>query len=287
MVDINKEVSIVIISHKSKKRVISLINKISRDFKIIIIENSLDKSIKDEFPKQNRNIQIIFSENNGYGSAINLARKHIVTKYFFVLNPDILKVNDQLINTFCDAAKELKDNFGALGPRFEKVSEKSHKQSNINEKYGQIESISGSAMFFCCEIFDRNRGFDENFFLYFEETDYCFRSNKNDYKIYQINSQRVYHDIGTSVETESENEANELKNLYIWHFIWSKFYYYKKRYSFPIALIIFIPIILRIIFRITLASIFNNTNKKEKYLIRLNGLMASIRGIQSYKRLEK
>jgi len=287
MVDTHKEVSIVIISHKSKKRVISLINQISNDFKIIIIENSLDKSIESELPKLSKNIKIIFSENNGYGSAINLARKHVVTKYFFVLNPDILKVNDQLINAFCDAAKELKDNFGALGPRFEKVSEKSHKQSNINEKYGQIKSISGSAMFFCSEIFDRNRGFDENFFLYFEETDYCFRSNKNDYKIYQINSQRVYHDIGTSVETESENEANELKNLYIWHFIWSKFYYCKKRYSFPIALIIFIPIILRILFRITLASISNNTNKKEKYLIRLNGLIASIRGMQSYKRLEK
>jgi len=287
MVDTHKEVSIVIISHKSKKRVISLINQISNDFKIIIIENSLDKSIESELPKQSKNIKIIFSENNGYGSAINLARKHVVTKYFFVLNPDILKVNDQLINAFCDAAKELKDNFGALGPRFEKVNEKSHKQSNINEKYGQIESISGSAMFFCSEIFDRNRGFDENFFLYFEETDYCFRSNKNDYKIYQINSQRVYHDIGTSVETESENEANELKNLYIWHFIWSKFYYCKKRYSFPIALIIFIPIILRILFRITLASISNNINKKEKYLIRLNGLIASIRGIQSYKRLKK
>ena len=263
MVDTHKEVSIVIISHKSKKRVISLINQISNDFKIIIIENSLDKSIESELPKQSKNIKIIFSENNGYGSAINLARKHVVTKYFFVLNPDILKVNDQLINAFCDAAKELKDNFGALGPRFEKVSEKSHKQSNINEKYGPIKSISGSAMFFCSEIFDRNRGFDENFFLYFEETDYCFRSNKNDYKIYQINSQRVYHDIGTSVETESENEAIELKNLYIWHFIWSKFYYCKKCYSFPIALIIFIPIILRIIFRIILASIFNNINKKK------------------------
>ena len=287
MVDTHKEVSIVIISHKSKKRVISLINQISNDFKIIIIENSLDKSIESELPKQSKNIKIIFSENNGYGSAINLARKHVITKYFFVLNPDILKVNDQLINAFCDAAKELKDNFGALGPRFEKVSEKSHKQSNINEKYGQIESISGSAMFFCSEIFDRNRGFDENFFLYFEETDYCFRSNKNDYKIYQINSQRVYHDIGTSVETESENEAIELKNLYIWHFIWSKFYYCKKRYSFTMALIIFIPIILRILFRITLASISNNINKKEKYLIRLNGLIASIRGIQSYKRLKK
>jgi len=82
MVDTHKEVSIVIISHKSKKRVISLINQISNDFKIIIIENSLDKSIESELPKQSKNIKIIFSENNGYGSAINLARKHVLQNIF-------------------------------------------------------------------------------------------------------------------------------------------------------------------------------------------------------------
>ena len=174
-----------------------------------------------------------------------------------------------------------------MGPRFENVSEKSHKQSNINQKYGQIESISGSAMFFCSKVFDKNEGFDENFFLYFEETDYCNRSNKNNFKIYQVNSQKVYHEIGTSVETTSKEEVEKLKNLYAWHFIWSKFYYYKKRYSFPIALIIFIPIILRIIFRVTLAITFNNNNNKKKYLIRLDGLMASIKGNKSYKRLKK
>ena len=49
----------------------------------------------------------------------------------------------------------------------------------------------------------------ENFFLYFEETDYCRRSNKNNYKIYQVNSQKVYHDIGTSVETKNDKEIGQ------------------------------------------------------------------------------
>ena len=70
-----------------------------------------------------KNIEIIFSENNGYGSAINLARTHVTTKYFFVLNPDMQKIDDKLINVFYESAKELNDNFGALGPRFENVSE--------------------------------------------------------------------------------------------------------------------------------------------------------------------
>ena len=281
-----KKVTIVIISHKSKKKVIKLISNLSSELKIIIVENSQDKSIKKELSNFKNNVQLIFSDNNGYGSAINLARTHVTTKYFFVLNPDVQKIDDKLISVFYESAKELDDNFGALGPRFENVSEKSHKQSNKNEKYGQIESISGSAMFFCTAVFDKNGGFDENFFLYFEETDYCYRSNRNNFKIYQVNSQKVYHEIGTSVETISEEEGNKLKNLYAWHFIWSKFYYYGKRYGRITSLILFLPVLLRIIFRIFMYTISGNNKNKSKYKVRLNGLVSSIVNNRSYRRIE-
>ena len=284
MNDSYKEVTVVVISHKSKKKVLNLIKDISNNYKIIIVENSQDKSIENKISDLHKNTQIIFSENNGYGSAINLARTHVATKYFFVLNPDMQKIDDNLINVFYESAKELNDNFGALGPRFENVSEKSHKQSNINEKYGQIESISGSAMFFCSEIFDKNEGFDENFFLYFEETDYCYRSNKNNYKIYQINSQRVQHDIGTSVETTSEDEANKFKDLYAWHFIWSKFYFTKKKKGYILSLFILAPILLRTIIKMIYYKGIRNTLQEKHYQIRLDGLLSSIKGQKSNKR---
>jgi N-acetylglucosaminyl-diphospho-decaprenol L-rhamnosyltransferase len=286
MVNSKNDVTIVIISHKSKKKVLNLISEISNDTKLVVVENSHDRSIKNEIIDLQKNIKLIFSENNGYGSAINLARKYVNTKYFFVLNPDIQKIDDKFIGVFCDSAKELNDNFGALGPRFVNVSEKSHKQSNINEKFGNIESISGSSMFFCSEIFDKNGGFDENIFLYFEETDYCYRSNKNNFKIYQINSQKINHDIGTSVETTSEKEINRLKDLCTWHFIWSKFYFFRKRYGRLKALILFIPILLRIIIRICLNTIFGNIKNKKKYKIRFNGLISSIKNNKSHKRIE-
>ena len=279
-----KEVTVVIISHRSKKKVLNLIKKISSNFKIIIVENSYDKSIGNELSDLNKNIEIIFSENNGYGSAINLARTHVTTKYFFVLNPDLQKIDDNLINVFYESAKELNNNFGALGPRFENVSEKSHKQSNTKEKFGQIESISGSAMFFCSEIFDKNKGFDENFFLYFEETDYCYRSNKNNFKIFQVNSQKVYHEIGTSVETTSKEDIDKLKNLYAWHFIWSKFYYAKKNKGYLYSLIIFAPTMIRTIIKLFYYKILKDINREEHYKIRLNGLLSAIKGLKSIKR---
>ena len=277
-------ITIVIVSHKSKKKLTNLIKDISNNIKIIIVENSLDKSIEIELSKLGKKIEIIFSENNGYGSAINLARTHVATKYFFVLNPDMQKIDDKLISVFYESAKELNDNFGALGPRFENVSEESHKQSNINEKYGQIDSISGSAMFFCTKIFDKNEGFDENFFLYFEETDYCYRSNKNNYKIYQVNSQQVQHDIGTSVETTSEDEASKFKDLYAWHFIWSKFYFTKKKKGYFLSLFILAPILLRTIIKIVYYKGIRNMPQEKHYQIRLDGLLSSIKGQKSTKR---
>ena len=48
MISPKKEVTVVIISHKSKKKVIKLINNISNELKIIIVENSQDKSIEKE-----------------------------------------------------------------------------------------------------------------------------------------------------------------------------------------------------------------------------------------------
>ena len=44
-------ITIVIVSHKSKKKLTNLIKDISNNIKIIIVENSLDKSIETELSK--------------------------------------------------------------------------------------------------------------------------------------------------------------------------------------------------------------------------------------------
>ena len=77
--------TVVLISHKSKNKVINFIKNLSKNFRIIIIDNSNDKEINNEIKKIDGNIKLILSKNDGYGCAINLARKFIKTEYFFVL----------------------------------------------------------------------------------------------------------------------------------------------------------------------------------------------------------
>ena len=133
--------------------------------------------------------------------------------------------------------------------------------------------------------FDNIGGFDEKFFLYFEESDFCLRSHKIN-KNYQINDIKIIHNVGTSVSTNNAYEKKQLEKLYTWHFIWSKFYYYKKHYTYFLAIIIFIPIMIRILFRIALFIFIKDIEKKEKYSERWSGLINSVKGNKSFKRIK-
>jgi GT2 family glycosyltransferase len=282
----NSQITIVLISHNSSDLVLKFINNLSKNFKILVIENSSNLELKDKI-RNYKNVKIEYMNNNGYGAAINHARKFIKTKYFFVFSPDIKNVDDNLIRVFDKKVKTIR-NFGAFGPRFLNVKEKSHKQSNINEEIGIINSISGSAMFFDLSIFDKLGGFDENIFLYFEETDYCMRANKKGFKIYQINNVLVEHPKGPSegaVKIKKKSEIRNLRNLYSWHFVWSKYYLHTKHYGKIFALIYFIPSLVRIIFRINLYKYKKDKDKKDKFKARLNGLISSVKGLKSSKRL--
>ena len=280
----NKEITIILLSHRSKNLVLNFIKDIYDKYKIIIIDNSNDVELKKIIKKNYPAVIIDIIKNNGYGSAINYASKLVETKYFLINNPDINGLNKNKIDKFLDAAKILNDNFSVLGPRFINTNPKSIVQSSNKKDIEEMKFISGSCMFFKKETFDFIGGFDEKYFLYFEESDFCFFFHKIK-KNYQINSVKINHYVGTSVSINNANEKKELEKLYTWHFIWSKFYYYKKHYTYFLALIIFIPIMIRILFRISLFTLIKDIEKKEKYIERWSGLLNSIKGNKSFKRI--
>ena len=156
------------------------------------------------------------------------------------------------------------------------MKQKSHKQINENLKFGKIDSIHGSCMFIDKDIFLKIGKFDENFFLYFEETEYCYRAKKKGYFSYQINDIKVTTK-GRSVDLES----GSFSNILIWHFIWSKFYFHKKKYGKLLSLIIFVPLLVRILFKIILYTITKNEISSIKYKTRFDGLLKSIKGQKS------
>ena len=123
-----------------------------------------------------------------------------------------------------------------------------------------------------------------NFFLYFEENDYCRRGKKNNLYSYQVNKIKVKK-LGDTVEFFDKTKKQDLSNLLSWHFIWSKFYFFRKHYGYLFSLIYFIPIILRTIFKLMVYKNSNKNNMYQKYKFRYEGLKASIMGHKSLYRI--
>jgi len=277
-----ENVTIILITYKSEKIVTSFLEKVPKNFPVIIVDNSNSSELKSNVENIYSNVQVFLSENNGVSSALNYAVNKIKTKYFLQISPDI-EFNFKDLKIFQKLAENLNDDFAAIGPRHLNVNEKGHKQISNKIDFGSIDSIVGSCMFINKKNFLNIGGFDENFFLYFEETEFCYRAKKLNFKSYQTNKSNVTSS-GRSVNIENEEDKEDLANLLIWHFIWSKFYFYKKKYGKNIALIIFIPVILRIYFKIIVNGLLNNRKKLKKYKLRLDGLINSIKGNKSYLR---
>ena len=161
-----------------------------------------------------------------------------------------------------------------------KVNKKSHKQIKEELDVGTIKAVHGSCMFINKKRFNQIGGFDKNFFLYFEETDYCRRGLSKNLKSYQINKIKV-KSRGRSVSIKSKIEQRKLANILIWHFIWSKFYFTKKKYGTLLSIVIFLPIIIRAVIKIWIYKLIDDKQSVEKYRYRLNGLIRSIKGKRS------
>ena len=272
------EITIIIITYKSEKIIYDFIKKIPSTIKTIIIENSQNHKLKKNIEDKYKNISVYLKKNNGVSSALNYAAEKIETNYFLQISPD-LKFNFEDLNIFLNFAKIKENKFAALGPRFLNVNKKSHKQIDDKLENGEIDSIHGSCMFIKKENFEKIGKFDENFFLYFEETEFCYRAKKKGFKTFQINKIKVENK-GRSVNINNEN-LEKFNNILIWHFIWSKFYFSEKKYGKFFSILIFIPVIIRINIKILFYTIFRKKDLTNKYLYRLNGLIKSIMGKKS------
>ena len=101
---------------------------------------------------------------------------------------------------------------------------------------------------------------------------------------YQINSIKVRQK-GRTVNINNKKENKKLVNLLAWHFIWSEFYYNKKKLGHLLTIIYFFPLLIRTVFKVLLNKISKNNQNLERYKYRLKGLISAIKGQKSYLRL--
>ena len=267
----NKDITIIITSFKSEKKILNCINSLGEDLKIIVIENSNDKKLKNKLEIKYTNLKCILSNNNlGYAKGNNLGLSMVDTKYALIINPDA-EVDNQAINNFFITAKN-KPDFAIIAPFIQdsRISEPSEKE---NKGVYEVKSVKGFAMFLNLDQFKDIGFFDENFFIYFEEIDLCKRIVQKKKKIFLDTNIKIKHAGGTSHEDSINFEMEKSRN---WHWMWSSFYFHKKHYGYTIALLKILPKFFSAIIKTIYFKIISNNEKKEIYYCRFEGILNSI-----------
>ncbi len=244
------DLSIIIVNYNVKEFLLNLLQSIRNAMnnfavEIIVVDNASDDGsielLKEKYP----DVKLIVNEKNvGFGAANNQALQIARGKYFLLINPDtIIKENtlNEMISFFrrtpgagiagCkvlnpDGTLQLACRRGFPGPwtSFTKVmglsrifpNSKLFARYNLtylneNQTY-EVDAVSGAFMMMRRELYEKIGGFDQQFFMYGEDLDLCYRSQKSGYKVYYLHTTEVIHFKGESTKRSSLDETKVFYN---------------------------------------------------------------------------
>ena len=222
------EVSIVIVNYNTFSLTRNCIDSVidmfrEVDYEVIVVDNASSDGSVGKLKAHFDGITVVESKKNlGFGSANNYGAGIAKGDYLLFLNSDCI-VLDNALRKMLDFYKEYSDklNIGVLGSLlqnnrlevtnsygvfptvykeiFSFFTNRLHKvkdeQSEVNEKneYFFVDYVSGANMFMHRELFTKVGGFDECFFIYFEETDLQFRLSKIGYRSCVLTIKDIIH----------------------------------------------------------------------------------------------
>ena len=247
------DVSVILINYNTKELTTNCINSIIEkssgfSYEIIVIDNkSGDDSIKAlKALKCPQLVLIENDDNEGTSRAFNKAAKVAKGKYVFWLNTDTILINNAIYElfSFMESHPECgvcggnlytinkEPNFSFRRPLFNPkqaikelglLSQRKLKDRNyvINSFFNtgdepiEVAHISGADLFIRGDLFREIGYFNDNIFMYAEETEFEYRVlTKTKYSSYNVPSSKIVHLEGGSFKKESSfNEFHFFHNI--------------------------------------------------------------------------
>lgn len=234
--------------------------------KIIVVDNaSTDQSVAciEGLPK----VEIIYApENLGFGKACNLGAKKISSNYVLFLNPDA-EIYDGSLRTALDFMKAPENKDVAICgvqlinenktvdrscSRFPNLFNTLLKACGLDKAFPsmgikmiewdhettkQVDQVIGAFFFVRASVFQELGGFDERFFVYFEEVDFSKRAEELGYKSFFLSDTQAFHSGGGVSQ-----QVKALRLFYSWR---SRIlYFYKHFHFFTASLVLLLTILL-------------------------------------------
>jgi len=246
------DLSIIIVNWNTKEYLLHCIDSIlqkkgSIPMEIIVIDNGSRDRSGEEVKRQFPGLRLIENGRNlGFARAVNQGLRVSSGRYLLLLNPDtqlregaIEKLvsfmeshaeagvaGAQLLNgdgskqnsiaNFPSLTTELlnKNLLRRLFPKKFPGKEKDYPEPI------EVDSVIGACMMVRRDVLDQVGLLDEDYFLFLEETDWCYRIKRTGWRIYHVPQAEVYHFQGKSAEAVKKEARVE--------FYRSRYHFFKK-----------------------------------------------------------
>lgn len=221
------KVSIIIVTYNNQDAIKPLLDSLKSVHKIaeviVVDNNSADQTVEEL--KKYLEVAVIESDTNlGFGRGCNLGAKKAAGEFLFFLNPDtVLRKNSlETLVTYLEDHKEV----GIVAPKvmlssggiqptithlpglINAIQEFIFGQKNAYLRYSldveqptEVDAVYGAAILLRRQVYEKLDGFDEKFFMYYEDIDLCRRIHRLNLKIIYIPSAIVTHELGASGKT--------------------------------------------------------------------------------------
>lgn len=225
------DLSVIIVTYNSTKVISRCIDAVvksirSLSFEVILIDNGSLDDTKALAKKNFSKLKIIsLKENLGFGKAVNLGEKEAQGSFLLVLNPDVfIKSDIEPVLGFIRSD----DRIGAVGIKL--ISKEATQPYTCGFRYSvvnlalnhlglgkrpwrrdepiDVDWVSGAAMFLKKKAFEKVGGFDERFFMFFEDQDLCLRLKEEGFRVvfFPLTSATHLHGRSSGVSSLSMRE---------------------------------------------------------------------------------
>ena len=280
-----KPTCIILINYNCELYILNCLNSIIRNnFQtsdiIIVDNNSQDNSVKNilfAYPDVNMvysNYNLGFSGGNNLGIKFALTRSY---KNIILLNPDTI-LEDNFITELHKSIEEkcllvpyIKSQVGEnlmfnyiCGFNFitGRAITKSFDHFTYNFNYNNNLLMSSACAILIPDTFFKDVGyFDENFFLYWEDTDLLYRGIKSGYKIKFVRTSELYHE-------ESSSTGGKLSDISVYYNYRNRLYFMRKHKKNFIQFSLFLCIYFSTTFIKILQLIINGKIHKVKIIFK-------------------
>lgn len=237
----NERISVVIISYNCKEYVDDCIKSIIMTCyenipEIIVVDNNSTDNTIEFISKLYPEVVIkANSENLGYSAAINIGAGLSTGDYIILSNADVIYKNGCIYGL----VQELKNNpkIGMVGPQqlyfdgtFQRsfgyfpsikralldltglskflLLQKKRQFFNGDHNSYSVEYLDGAVLCVSKVLFEKLNGFDEGFFFYSEEVEFCYRINQLGLTCTITPKNKVVHHRGGSQQNSGMNEKS-------------------------------------------------------------------------------